>query len=91
MTHREVNEAARTAYQDINARMHHAMMGDLSGDPDRDFVGGMIPHHQAAIEMARVVIEHGRDHELRRLAQDIIDAQEREVTFLEDWRRRHGA
>lgn len=51
----------------------------------------MIPHHQGAIEMARVVIEHGDDAELKKLAGEIIVAQEREVAFLEDWRRRHRA
>jgi uncharacterized protein (DUF305 family) len=85
------NEAAKKAYEEINTRMHHAMMGDMTGDPDRDFVEGMIPHHQGAIEMARVVIEHGDDAELKKLAGEIIAAQEREVAFLEDWKRRHRA
>lgn len=34
------NEAAKKAYEEINNRMHHAMMGDMTGDPDRDFVEG---------------------------------------------------
>lgn len=91
MAHQEANEAAKKAYGDINARMHHEMMGELSGDPDRDFVDGMIPHHRGAIEMARVVLEHGRDQELKTLARAIIDAQEHEIAFLEDWSKRHRA
>lgn len=73
------------AYRAANERMHSEMDIAFSDDPDVDFARGMIGHHQGAIDMARVVLEYGDDPELRQLAQDVIEAQESEVQFLQDW------
>jgi uncharacterized protein (DUF305 family) len=76
---------ATEGYMAANDRMHAAMDIEYSGDPDIDFARGMIPHHQGAIDMARVVLEHGQDAEIRALAEEIIAAQETEIAFLEEW------
>jgi hypothetical protein len=65
------------------ARMHRAMTeAPLTGDPDRDFALGMIPHHQGAIDMARIQLKYGRDERLRRLAQALIVEQSQEIAYL---------
>ncbi len=74
------NEPAATReFREANARMHRAMDIRFTGQPDRDLVGGMIPHHEGAIDMARIVLRHGSGPEVRRLAEAIIREQEREI------------
>ena len=53
-----------------------------TGDPDRDFAAMMIPHHQGAIDMAKVELIYGRDPVLRRLAQGIIVEQQQEIELM---------
>lgn len=73
------------AFLRANARMHADMTIKFTGDADVDFMRGMIPHHQGAVEMARTVLEHGQDPEVRRLAQDVIRAQMAEIGIMERW------
>jgi hypothetical protein len=62
------------------------MMSDMAtrptGDVDADFVAMMIPHHQGAIDMARAVLRHGRNPQIRRLAQEIIVTQQQEIAVM---------
>ena len=78
------------AWADINARMHEAMDVEPSGDADVDFIRGMIPHHQGAVEMAQYVMENGTDPEVRALAESIVAAQNEEIEMMRAWLAARG-
>ena len=79
------------ALEAANATMHEAMSVEMTGDVDIDFMRSMIPHHQGAIDMAKIVIENGKDPEVKKLADEIIKAQEAEIAFIKTWLARNGA
>lgn len=78
------------AFMEANTRMHEGMAIPFTGDADVDFVRGMIPHHQGAVDMARIVLEHGQDPEVRKFAEAIIAAQEAEIAWMQDWLAKNG-
>jgi uncharacterized protein (DUF305 family) len=77
--------SASKAYMDA----HHAMMGKMekmkpSGDPDRDFLTMMIPHHQGAIDMAEVEVRYGKDEKVKAMAEKIIKDQKKEIAEMQE-------
>ena len=50
----------------------------------------MIPHHQGAVEMAKVALKHAKDPETKRMAQKIIDDQEKEIAEMQEWLKKNG-
>jgi uncharacterized protein (DUF305 family) len=71
-------------------KMHMAMGAvKQSGDDDVDFVRLMIPHHQAAIDMAKAQLLYGKDPQMRRLAQEIITDQQSEIELMQQWLKAH--
>ncbi len=78
------------AYEAANDKMHKDMAISYSGDADIDFARSMIPHHQGAIDMAKVALAHGKSPEIRKLAEEIIKAQEAEIAWMRDWLKKNA-
>jgi hypothetical protein len=73
-------------------KMHMAMKAiKPSGNSDVDFVRLMLPHHQAAIDMAKTQLLHGKDTQMRRLAQEIITDQQSEIELMQRWLKQQHA
>ena len=78
------------AFHGINLKMHEKMDIAFTGNADADFVKGMIPHHQGAIDLAKTVLAFGKDPEVRKLAEEVIKAQEGEIAFMQNWLKTNG-
>jgi uncharacterized protein (DUF305 family) len=77
--------SSTAAFKAANDKMHTGMAIKFSGDADVDFVKGMIPHHQGAVEMAKIVLQYGKDPQLKKLAGEIVAAQDKEISFMQAW------
>jgi Domain of unknown function (DUF305) len=88
--HAQDKGSATPEYQAAMDAMMSGMMIPYSGNADVDFIKGMIPHHQGAVDNARIVLKYGQDPEVRKFAQTVIDAQQAEITWMKDWLARNG-
>jgi uncharacterized protein (DUF305 family) len=79
------DSTATAAFKAANMKMHKDMEIAFTGDVEADFVRGMIPHHQGAIDMAKIMLAHGKDPALRALATSIIADQEKEIATMREW------
>jgi uncharacterized protein (DUF305 family) len=77
--------ASTQAFIAATTTMHSDMTIEYTGNADIDFIRGMIPHHQGAVDAARIVLEHGSDPEVRKFAEQVIAAQEAEIAWMADW------
>lgn len=66
-------------------KMHDSMPKKGMGDADKDFVSMMLPHHQGAVDMAKVELQYGKDPMLKKMAEDIVKSQEKEISELKQW------
>lgn len=74
------------AYANGMDAMHGEMMAGIADPvPDIAFARGMLPHHVGAVDMAKVQLKYGKDEEMRKLAQQIIDAQQPEIELMQSW------
>ena len=78
------------AFNGITAKMHQDMAITFTGNADVDFVKEMIPHHQGAVDMAKTVLAFGKDSEVKKVAEGIINAQEAEITWMKEWLKKQG-
>lgn len=66
------------------------LQGKTGDDLDRAFLSSMVPHHEGAIAMARVMTAQAKHPELKRMAQEIITAQQREIDQMKGWEKAWG-
>ena len=83
---------ADTAMMEGMKTMRQGMDGaKMTGDADHDFVAMMLPHHQGAVDMAKVELQYGKDPEMRKLATAIVAAQDKEIAQMRAWQAKHPA
>jgi uncharacterized protein (DUF305 family) len=87
----DTSGAATPAYEAAMNTMMTGMMIPYSGNADVDFIKGMIPHHQGAVDNARIVLEFGTDPEVRKFAEAVIAAQEAEIKWMTEWLAKNGS
>ena len=78
------------AFHGVSMKMHSAMDITFTGNADVDFVKAMVPHHQGAIDMAKTVLAFGNNPEVRKLAEEVIKAQEGEIALMKEWLKKTG-
>jgi uncharacterized protein (DUF305 family) len=76
------NAFGKAMHAGMETMMRDMEGAPMTGDPDQDFLAMMIPHHEGAVEMARLVLIHGRDPLVRQLAEEIIASQTAEISAM---------
>ncbi len=85
---KQMHEAYQQSMGAMKDDMHHGMMSD---DPDVAFAAGMLPHHEGAVEMAKIELTYGKDPEMLELARKIVAAQAAEIAQMKKWLKAHPA
>lgn len=83
-------DASVLEYKSAMHQMHKGMDIVYSGNPELDFVCGMIPHHMGAIHMASTMVRYGRDPEMIRLARAILPSQRSDIARMQRWLKRNN-
>lgn len=83
------DSAATKGYKQSMMTMMSAMPA-YTGDADVDFMKQMKGHHQAAIDMAKIELKNGKDAEAKKLAQEIVSSQEKEIVTIDTWLKAKG-
>lgn len=76
--------------QGMNQMNQDMMAAAQYKDPDVAFAAGMLPHHIGAVKMAEVELKYGKDPEMRKLAENIINAQQAEIEQMQKWLKVHN-
>lgn len=83
------DSGSRQLHQSMMSGMQDMQRRPMTGDVDKDFIRMMRHHHLQGIEMARIQLQSGNDPEAKRMAQKIIDEQQKEIVQLDSWLQRH--
>ena len=81
----EGDASSTKAFKEADMKMMHDMAVPYTGNADIDFRTKMIPHHQGAIDMAKVALQYATNAETKAMAEAIIAAQEKEIAEMKSW------
>lgn len=84
------DSASTKGYKESMMGMMQTMPMTFTGDADIDFMMQMKRHHQGAIAMAKVELANGKDAEAKKLATEIVAAQEKEIAMIDTWLKSKG-
>jgi uncharacterized protein (DUF305 family) len=84
------DSASTKGYKESMMGMIQAMPMTFTGDADIDFMMQMKGHHQGAIAMAKVELANGKDPQAKKLATEIVAAQEKEIAMIDTWLKSKG-
>ena len=87
MMHNDMMDHGRMNMDDMMMSMTKNLQGKTGAAFDKAFIDDMIPHHQGAVEMAQLVLTSTDRPELKKLAQEIIDAQTKEIKMMQEWQK----
>ena len=90
MAPKDADTASTKDFKEAHKRMMKLMDQPFTGDPDVDFRVHMIPHHQGAVDMAKVALKHAKDPETKKMAEAVINDQEREIAEMQAWLKKNG-
>lgn len=83
------DRGSRELHASMMAGMQDMQRRPMTGDVDKDFIRMMRHHHLQGIEMARIQLQNGDDPEAKRMAQQIIDEQQKDIARFDSWIQRH--
>ncbi|WP_244639045.1 DUF305 domain-containing protein [Bosea sp. ANAM02] len=86
----EASDSASTKGYKESMMSMMSRMPAYTGDADVDFMKQMKGHHQAAIDMAKVELAAGKDADAKKLAREIVAAQEKEISTIDAWLKAKG-
>jgi uncharacterized protein (DUF305 family) len=89
MVVKQDDPASTKAFKEAHMKMMTTTPREFTGKADVDFIQSMIPHHQGAIDMAKIELEHGSDPQIKQMAQKIISDQEKEIAQMQAWLKKN--
>ena len=89
MQPKPTDTASTREYKEAHRKMMKDMHKPFTGDPDVDFRVHMIPHHQGAVDMAKIALKHAKDPETKKMAEDVIKEKDREVAEMRAWLKKN--
>ena len=90
MTSRPNDPPSTKDFKQAHMNMMKDMNMEFTGNADIDFAKSMIKHHEGGIEMAKILLKHGKDPEMRKKAEKLINEQQQDNKDFQSWIKNHS-